>query len=131
VELGRDLPAEIVRCQLSDRTPPKLLADHRRALEHDAFGRIEPVEARREQGADARRNAQLDIASRRPATVQLDELTVVFQHPNDLFGEQRVPLRSLADADPDLGIERSAAEHVLSELGGFRVAQRLEQDRVC
>ncbi len=83
----RQLPL-VGRDQLEDRLEREAAADHRRALEHCALGRVEPVQPRMEDVAD--RAAKSDVAGRLRV--------LLIGEGGQLLEEERISLGQLRDA---------------------------------
>ena len=116
--------------ELCDCTLVEDLALDRRPLDHGSFAGLEPVEAGGEQCVDRRRHGHRgEIARRGPAPVLTDEQTVVDQHRQHLLDEERIALRRLRDALPDLLGQLDLTDEVLDQAAAFVIGERLEQDR--
>ena len=99
------------------------------ALDHPPLVVAEPVEARREQDPDRRRDLHAPQVSRAdPVPVLLAQEPVVHEHPQHLLDEEGVALRRGLDPGAGLG-QRRPPEEVVDEALRLRLGQRLEEDR--
>ena len=120
--------AQIVGRQLSNGAAVEDLALDRAALDDRPLVSAQPVESRREERMDRRRNRDpREIARRHPRAVAAREQPVVDQHREHLLDEERISLRGAHDPVADGLVELRAAEEVRHELGGLAVAQSLEE----
>ena len=119
VELGPVVAAvQLEHGRASERSP-----DHRGGLDHGALARVEPVEARRQQGVDGGQDSA--AAPRRPSCLQV---VLVDEHAHQLLDEQRVALGAAEDPVGEIGGHAGVAEQVLDERAALGAAQRLELD---
>ena len=104
--------------ELEEEVAGELLADRGRALEHDAFARLEALEAHGEEGLD--RGRQLEIARGGPA---------LGEHGDGLLEEEGIALRDPGDPCARLGGKPGFVGEAGEELVGLALGERLEPDR--
>ena len=104
------------------------LAEDGRVRDDRPVGRIELVEARRDEGRQRLRNGQVgQVAGRSVDPALRDEPALRQEHPNDLDGIQRDPVRARHDRVACRG--RQARDEAGQQLAHRLDGQRLQVDR--
>ena len=102
----------------------------RRPFEDDSLVVGEPVDARRQQQVDRRRDANVrHVADHAPSCALAAQDALVDEHRDHLLHEQRIALRGLVDALADVIGQRDGSEQRADEALGVGPGQRLHEDR--
>jgi hypothetical protein len=119
------------RQQVGEGGARELPADHRRALEHRAFLRTQPLDANGEQRVDGGRHLELrDLDPGGPAVALALQRAVLDEHADQLADEERVALAGREHAARDRGRELLGADHARGEPHRCAAVEAGERDHV-
>src|SRR5262245_28861936 len=93
-----DVGLLIDRGEIHDRSPPEDPPGHGRSLQYGPLLLGQSFDPSREDALHAVRRVHRGFVLRgRPTTVASDEPLFVYEHPDDLLDEERIPVSGLGD----------------------------------
>ena len=130
LDTTRDLSPLRLGRQLTQRSEIEGETDDGCATQEQTVGVVEAIEARRQKRLDRRRDRDLvHIPARHPSPVLATQQTVVHEHRQRLFHEERVASGGVLDPAAERVVEFPARQEVLHQVLDLVGGERLQGDR--